>query len=31
MRFMLIVKASPDSEAGIMPSTELLTAMGHYN
>ena len=31
MRFMLIVKASTDSEAGIMPSTEQLTAMGRYN
>jgi hypothetical protein len=28
---MLIVKASKDSEAGIMPSTELLDAMGKYN
>lgn len=31
MRFMIIVKASPDSEAGKMPSTELLEAMGRYN
>jgi hypothetical protein len=31
MRFMIIVKASKDSEAGIMPSTELLTEMGKYN
>jgi len=31
MRFMIIVKASPDSEAGVMPSEELLTAMGNYN
>ncbi|WP_448107737.1 YciI family protein [Pseudomonas azerbaijanoccidentalis] len=31
MRFMIIVKASQDSEAGIMPSEELLTAMGNYN
>ncbi len=31
MRFMIIIKASADSEAGLMPSTELLTAMGHYN
>jgi hypothetical protein len=31
MRFMIIVKASPESEAGKMPSTELLTAMGKYN
>ena len=31
MRFMLIVKASPESEAGKMPSTELLAAMGKFN
>src|SRR5688500_5825151 len=31
MRFMVIVKASKESEAGQMPSTELLTAMGNYN
>ncbi|VVP68776.1 hypothetical protein PS918_00798 [Pseudomonas fluorescens] len=31
MRFMIIIKASQDSEAGIMPDTELLTAMGNYN
>ena len=31
MRVMVIVKASPESEAGIMPSQELLTAMGKYN
>ena len=31
MRFMLLVKASEESEAGVMPSTELLTAMGKYN
>jgi hypothetical protein len=31
MRFMIIVKATADSEAGKMPSTELLTAMGAYN
>ncbi|HEY1147961.1 MAG TPA: YciI family protein [Pseudoduganella sp.] len=30
MRFMIIVKASPESEAGKMPSTELLSAMGKY-
>jgi len=28
---MIIIKASKDSEAGIMPSQELLTAMGNYN
>jgi hypothetical protein len=31
MRFMVIVKASKDSEAGVMPSEELLTEMGKYN
>ncbi|AHL34179.1 dehydrogenase [Pseudomonas brassicacearum] len=31
MRFLVIVKASPESEAGEMPSEELLTAMGAYN
>lgn len=31
MRFMMIVKASKDSEAGIMPGEELLMAMGKYN
>jgi hypothetical protein len=31
MRFMVIVKASKDTEAGVMPSTELLAAMGKFN
>lgn len=31
MRFMVIVKASKDSEAGVMPDEKLLTAMGNYN
>ena len=31
MRFMVMVKANRDTEQGIMPSTELLTAMGNYN
>jgi hypothetical protein len=31
MRFMIIVKATEDSEAGRMPGTELLTAMGKFN
>jgi hypothetical protein len=31
MRFMMIVKATPDSEAGILPSNELLEAMGRFN
>ncbi|HJV00148.1 MAG TPA: YciI family protein [Burkholderiaceae bacterium] len=31
MRFMIIVRATADSEAGKMPSQELLTEMGKYN
>jgi len=31
MRFRVIVKASKEFEAGILPSGELLTAMGKYN
>lgn len=31
MRVMVMVKATKDSEAGLMPSTELLEAMGKYN
>jgi hypothetical protein len=31
MRFMVIVKASEDSEAGRMPSEELLAAMAKFN
>ncbi len=31
MKVMVIVKASPESEAGQMPSAELLTAMGAFN
>ena len=31
MRVMVIVKASKDSEAGIMPSQQLLTEMGNFN
>jgi hypothetical protein len=31
MRVMVMVKATKDSEQGIMPSTELLEAMGKYN
>ncbi|HCP53872.1 MAG: YciI family protein [Pseudomonadaceae bacterium] len=31
MRFMVMVKASPETEAGIMPTRELLTEMGRYN
>src|SRR3989449_8692718 len=31
MRFMVLVKADKNSEAGVMPSQQLLTAMGKYN
>jgi hypothetical protein len=31
MRFMIIVKATKDSEAGVMPSEQLLVEMGRYN
>src|SRR4030095_11953826 len=31
MRFMIIVKASKDSEAGVMPSEQLLRDMGNFN
>jgi hypothetical protein len=31
MRFMIIVKATPDSEAGVMPEEALLTAMADYH
>ena len=31
MRVMVLVKATKDSEAGLMPSTELLQAMGRFN
>ena len=31
MRVMVIVKASKESEDGILPDTELLTRMGKYN
>jgi hypothetical protein len=31
MRFMVIVKADKDTEAGKMPSTEMLAAMGKFN
>ena len=31
MRFMVIVKANKDSEAGVMPSEQLLTEMGKFN
>jgi len=31
MRFMMIVKASKDSEAGVMPTNEMIAAMTKYN
>ncbi len=31
MRVMVLIKANADSEAGVMPSQELLTAMGKFN
>ena len=31
MRFMILVKADKNSEAGILPDQEILTAMGKYN
>src|SRR5712692_11051518 len=31
MRFMMLVKASKDSEAGVLPSKELVAAMGKFN
>lgn len=31
MRFMILVKANADSEAGVLPTTEELAAMGRYN
>ena len=31
MKFLILVKATRDSEAGVMPSEKLLTEMGKYN
>ena len=31
MRFMVMIKANHDTEAGVMPSEEMLAAMGQYN
>jgi hypothetical protein len=31
MRFMVMIKSDKNTEAGVMPSTELLAAMGKYN
>ena len=31
MRVMVLVKANPDTEAGVMPSEQMLTEMGRFN
>ena len=31
MRFMILIKATKDSEAGVMPSEKLLSEMGNFN
>src|SRR5579872_2204003 len=31
MRFMILIKATKDSEAGVMPDEKLLTEMGKFN
>ncbi len=31
MRFMILIKANSDTEAGVMPSEQLLTDMGNFN
>ena len=31
MRFMILIKATKDSEAGVMPSEQLLAKMGNFN
>ncbi|MCJ0764967.1 YciI family protein [Variovorax terrae] len=31
MKFMILIKATPESEAGVMPSEQLLTDMGRFN
>lgn|ERR1700736_118106 len=31
MRFMILIKASKESEAGVLPSEQLLTEMGQFN
>lgn len=31
MRFMILIKADKDSETGVMPNEQLLTAMGNFN
>ena len=31
MRFMIVMKANKDSEAGVLPDHDILTRMGHFN
>ena len=31
MRFVILMKATPDSEAGVLPDSDILTRMGNYN
>jgi len=31
MRFVILMKASPDTEAGVLPDSDILTRMGNYN
>lgn len=31
MRFMILIKSNADTEAGILPSSEMIAAMGKYN
>lgn len=31
MRFLVMVKATKDSEAGVLPTTQLLAEMGKFN
>jgi len=31
MRFMMFVRADKNTEAGVLPSKELITAMGRFN
>jgi hypothetical protein len=31
MRFMILIKANKDSEAGVMPDNDILTRMGNFN
>ena len=31
MRFVILMKATPDTEAGVLPDSDILTRMGNYN